>query len=288
MKMRRFFAAALAATTLLGTALPTMADTTTSYPNLTVYDTPYTTVVSDTSAETSVNLMACGATAKWEVGFLSEAEVNDVEWKILSGGAGGVTIADTYPIEMDTDQYIAYADVRVAAGANNGITVVEAYNSQGGYVDFTISVKNTATAVQSVTGVKNVFYDATGTTETKIGEVGAVTVDVNNHYGNSNYPCVLDAPMAALLAPDSIVGNYSIVSNYGTYTLKTFVLKNVTYDSDLNDYTKPGWQYRVYDASGKMVEISEKVAADDCPLSNGCTIVWKYGTYAGTTFSATL
>lgn len=288
MKMRRFFAAALAATTLLGTALPTMADTTTSYPNLTVYDTPYTTVVNDTSVETAVDLMACGATANWSAGFLSETEVNNVEWKILSGGAGGVTIAETYPIEMDTDQYIAYADVRVAAGANNGITVVEASNSQGGYVDFTISVKNTATAVQSVTGVKNVFYDATGATETKIGEVGAVTVDVNNHYGNSNYPCVLDAPMAALAAPNSIVKNYSIVSNYGTFTIKSFVLNGVTYDSNFSSYTAPGWQYRVYDASGKMVEISEKVAADDCPLSNGCTIVWKYGTYAGTTFSATL
>lgn len=288
MKMRRLFAAALAATTLLGTALPTMADTTTSHPNLTLYDTPYTSVVDDTSSQKNIDLMACGATAKWEVGFLSEAEVSDVEWRILSGGAGGVTIADAYPIEVDTDQYIAYAKVKVAAGANNGITVVEASNSQGGYVDFTISVKNTATALQSVTGVKNVFYDATGTTETKIGEVGAVTVDVNNHYGNSNYPCVLDAPMAALAAPNSIVKNYSIIPNYGTFTLKTFVLGNRTYDSDFNDYTKPGWQYRVYDASGKMVEISEKVAADDCPLSNGCTIVWKYGTYAGTTFSATL
>lgn len=300
MKTKKLLTGLLAMATLTATmGVPAFAETTAVHPNLTVYETDFTTVINSSSSAQYVDLMAIGADENWVTDFLSGEEAAAINWEVLGGSLSGITVDESYGIPMDeaADQYVAYASIKVDANAGNGIAVVEASNTAGAYVDFTISVNNDIAAVSSVSNVNNMFYDSTGGAERYIGQTVAASVDRNNHYGNSNYPSVLDAPMAVLTATESIVSRYNIISNYGTYTLQSFVLKelnesgelvDVAYEADLNDWSAPGWQYRVYDQSGNILPISEKVAADDFQLSDDCTIVWKWGTYSGTSFSDTL
>ena len=294
MKMRRLFAAALAATTLLGTALPTMADTTTSYPNLTACPNPleegstakfnWTYKLGD--EESMFEFDVWGAASDWSsVGYMSETEVNDVEWEVIKGSTSGVSV-EYYPLEAEEGKWYSAGIVTVADTAKPGLAVVEARNSQGGYTDFTVVINSDAT-VAPVTGIRNVFYDATGTEEKKLADATCASVSGNGFYGNSNYPSPLDCFSPLMMDTKSKIGTYyADKSAYDSYILEYVTIDGQRYTSSM-DWGRSSWQYRVYGKDGQMKAFSEIVGMDDFELESGDTIVWKYGAY-GITFNPSL
>lgn len=296
MKTRKILAGLLtAATVMTSMSMPVWADV--AYTNLTAYATDYTTTFVKGSQENEFVFMVQGAAEDWSsVGGMTLSEAQSVSWRFITDGTGIEFIdidedGQVFDVEpMDDNTYCAMTAVRINAAVEAGLDVLEAYNTSTGYCDFSILVNNPQSVVTSVTNIQNRFYNATGENEVSLGKATCVTVASNNFLGNSNYPSVLDAPLAWLSASDTAVENYQIVDRYGTYTLKKVIFKNSpTLDTDFSDYTKPGWQYRVYDGTtGQIKELSAKVAADEYELSSNDIIVWKYGTYFGTSFANTV
>lgn len=292
--MKRLLAATLAATTLLGTALPTMADTTTSYPNITACPNPLETGstatfthVFNNSEEGYFEFDVWGAAADWtSVGYMSATEAEDVSWTVLDGSVSGVSVyGEAMKANKNDATWYSAGVVMVEQDAEPGLAVVEAKNSQGGYTDFTVIV-NSGDDIESVTGIHNVFYDASGSTEKKIADATCASVSGNGFYGNSNYPTPLDCFTALMQTENSKIDMYSASqSSYGSYTLDYVTIDGTKYISYM-DWGQPSWQYRVYDATGAMKDFSEIVGMDDLNLESGDTVLWKYGTY-GITFPNT-
>ena len=286
MKMRRFFAAALAATTLLGTALPTMADTT-SYPNLTACPNPLVagstatfTHVFNNAADDYYEFDVWGATADWSsVGYMSAKEAEDVTWKVLEGSSSGVYV-DGMAMKANNNDATWYSAgmVMVEQDAEPGLAVVQAENSQGGYTDFTVIV-NSDDTVEPVTDIRNVFYNATGSEEVKLADATCESVPGNGFYGNSNYPTPLDCFSALMTTANSKINMYyASQSSYGSFILNYVTIDGTKYTSHM-DWGQPSWQYRVYDSTGAVKDFSEIVGMDDLNLESGDTVLWKYGTY---------
>ncbi len=297
MARKKILASILSVAMITAMAVPAWANVeevaVSAHPNLTAYETNYSTVVnlSNVTSTEQIDLMVWGASSDWtDIGFLSDAEAEDVTWSVIepSGGNAGVSISDAMFIPVDTDQNIAMATVNVTKDAKPGLTVVEASNSQGGYTDFSIVI-NGENPVSSVSNIQTRYYDASGSKEVFKGAVTCNPVKSNNHYGRSNYPSALDCFLTALITAGTPISNYDIVDNYGTYTVKSITFgSEKPLDTDFTDMSSPGWQYRVYDKNGVMRNISAKVAADELSLNDEDIVVWKYGTYYGTTFSETV
>lgn len=276
MKMRRLFAAALAATTLLGTALPTMADTTgTSCPNFTAYSN-YSEAVTIGAHET-FSFAVGGADDTYMPAYMDEAEAKSVDWELLDGNVAGVSVVsiDTYEID-ETNGWMSMITVDVAA-TTPGLAVVEA-KTDTAYMDFSISVNAPSSSVVSVNNVKNYFYKGDGT---KAGEYTCETVQSNDYYGESNYASALDALQRTKSYSGGIVSQLSIS---GTYVMGIGFNGEAVISASGNS----GWQYRVYGADGKINKLSEKVSADAISLKDGDVVVWKYGTYNADLFNDTL
>ena len=254
--------------------VPASANPDVAYPNLTAYETDYTKTItkSNSTEPVTYDLMVQGAAADWSsVGGMTETEAKDVQWKFLTDHEG-VVLADLPEEEavmpIDDNEYIAHAAIEVTpATAKAGLVVLEAYNSLGGYSDFSILINNPAAQVTSVSNIKTYFYDATTKVEgadKSLGSATCATVASNNFHGNSNYPSVLDCPLAWLTAPNTPVENYNITESYGSYMLKSIKFFNMEALSSGTSASDPGWQYRVYDGTtGAMKPVSVIVGADD-------------------------
>lgn len=299
-RSKRFLTALLTTATVFTTFIvPASANPDVAYPNLTAYETDYTTTIekSDSTQVQTYDFMVQGASADWSsVGGMTETEAKDVGWKFLTDHKG-VVLADLPEeeavIPIDEDEYIAHAAIEVTPSATEaGLVILQAYNSQGGYADFSILINNPAATVTSVNDIKTYFYDAYNKVdgqEKYLGSVSCAVVSSNNFDGNSNYPSVMDCPLAWLTAPNTPVENYRIEDSYGTSMLKMIQFKDGPTLSSGDGASDPGWQYRVYDGTtGAMEPISEIVGADDYALDSNDIVVWKYGTYADTSFAPSI
>lgn len=297
-RSKRFLTALLTTATVFTTFIvPASANPDVAYPNLTTYgDTNYTTTIEKTSSTQAqtYSFMVQGAAEDWSsVGGMTETEAKDVEWRFLTDHQGVVLKdlpEDERIIPIDDDEYIVNASVEVTpSAAKAGLVILEAYNSQNGYIDFSILINNPAATVTSVSNIKTYFYDAYNKVngqEQDLGDVTCAVVSSNNFAGNSNYPSVMDCPLAWLTAPNTPVENYRIEDSYGTSMLKMIQFKGGPTLSSDGDASKPGWQYRVYDGTtGALKSVSAIVGADDYALDNNDIVVWKYGTYEDTEFA---
>ncbi|MEI3246465.1 MAG: hypothetical protein V8S26_10305 [Lachnospiraceae bacterium] len=255
MKMRRLFAAALAATTLLGTALPTMADTTgTSCPNFTAYSN-YSEAVIAGDAKT-ISFSVGGADDTYMPTYMDETEAKGIEWELLDGSIEGVYI-NTIKTKNVNAQYgwVSEVTVDVESDAEPGLAVVEARKGDV-YLDFSISVNADSDTVVSVNSIKNYFYKADGT---KAGEYTCDVVQSNDFYGESNYASALDALQRTRFYSGGIV---SALTTSGTYVTGIGFNNAPVIAASGSE----GWQYRVYSADGKVNALSIRKGAVFLPL----------------------
>lgn len=229
-------------------------------------------------------------------GCLTEAEANGVSWSVSQGSMPGIDIYYEEVAELDVDAYIPFAfsmvDVDVAsAGIESGTRsfgVVEATNSEGNSVDFTVAVNQGAT---SASGIKNIFYNSSTGSDEYIGNIPGAIVSAGNYYGQTSYVNVLDCPLQMMIS-GGIVSNYRVY-NYGGYSNPDYVITSFSFSNGLTlsngeGDEDAGWMFGVYDASGSLVQASTKAAADFVSLKDGDTVVWKYGVYETTSFSPTV
>lgn len=295
MKMKKVLAGMLTATTLIAsmsmTAWAGVEEVATStLPNLTGINSD-TLVIGDAVnyTETAIKgtdgnlyFAVSGADANWAPAYMSQSEAEDVVWSLADGSiSSGVSV--TYEaIEVAEGEWVSMCEVTVGASTPAGLVVPKASNTQNGYATFNILVNESGVPTPAI-NVQHRFYDASGTTEAYL-DSATQTVVGNEYYGNSNYPSALDSPVALYFA-GKVVQSYRIDSNYGTYTLKDLKINNAEYNTNDNDWTAPGWQYRVYDSTGSIKSLSADSGADNFSLSDGDIVVWKYCTYYGTSFT---
>ncbi len=299
MTRKKLVAGFLSVTMVVSMSVPAWAsvEEVSAHPNITALSTDtfeladqarYTEKVDKGTTQT-LSFAVCGASDTWQKGYLTAEEANEdnLKWTFVDGSVTGLSV--TWEAVDLGDGYCSLATVEVPADVSSGLAVVEAYYADNpkSYCDFSILINGDGT--EEVSDITNIFYNVTGENEVSLGQTTCASVAASNFYGNSNYPSVLDCPMALMLTEKSVISNYEIVDNYGTYTLKSFAFSDGTkVDTDFSDWSSPGWQYRVYDANGKIKPLSAKVSGDDFSLASGDTVVWKYGTYSGTSFADTL
>lgn len=268
MAFKKVLSLGLAATMTMAMGLTAFASSSfwTEYPNLTRYATDYTTVLSATGSAQTVNLRVQGIKSDWvTTGFCStEDEAKEVTWSVVSGSTAGVTAGQSDAEQVDDDAFVSKTTATIGDSVTKGVAVVEATNPAGNYMDYTLVV-NPATPIASQTGVKVKAYNGsaiTGGTIIYNATVEALTTAVSS---SVQYPSAMDALK-------TLAGDNCIVTNqYGSDIVSTL---NGVSNEGMN-----GWQYRVYDASGKMVSISEKIGAETYEAKSGETVVWAYGSY---------
>lgn len=288
---KKLLAVTLAAVMSFAVQAPAFAAT--DDPNMTAYETQYTTTVNAGTADT-VYLMAVPANSSYvATTFDTEADAAAVEWSVVAGSTAGVSVNENSVMGQDLGDgtIVSYAEVNVAANATPGAASIEAKNPEtGAAMNFTVVVNGTDTAKNNITYK---YYNQTdANTNIELLTVFNMTVEGTNYYGNTSYPSALDGVTKTWQMTNNQKGSLkdkTIVNEYGTY-----VVKSLTFDGHdpLTNYTDAnynyfGWQYRVY-RGGQKLAISELIGADECALQNGDTVIWKYGQYGVVSFPSTL
>lgn len=288
---KKLLAVTLAAVMSFAVQAPAFAAT--DDPNMTAYETQYTTTVNAGTADT-VYLMAVPANSSYvATTFDTEADAAAVEWSVVAGSTAGVSVNENSVMGQDLGDgtIVSYAEVNVAANATPGAASIEAKNPEtGAAMNFTVVVNGTDTAKNNITYK---YYNQTdANTNIELLTVFNMTVEGTNYYGNTSYPSALDGVTKTWQMTNNQEGSLkdkTIVNEYGTY-----VVKSLTFDGHdpLTNYTDAnynyfGWQYRVY-RGGQKLAISELIGADECALQNGDTVIWKYGQYGVVSFPSTL
>ena len=288
MKSKKIVALGLAATMSMAmglTAFAAAGDATdsfwTTYPNLTNYDTDYTYVLEPSSDDQERELMVQAMSSDWMTSslFSSSAYASAISWDTVSGSVSGVTATASGYEKVTDATYAAKTTATVDASVTKGVAVVEATNPVGNYMDFTIVV-NPTQKIESQGNVNVKVYD--GTAVKADGSLTAadplynatVTALTDKVTSDINYPSAMDALKS--LAGDSC----TVVEQYGTNVVYTL--------NGVSNVDFSGWQYRVYDANGALVPISEKIGAETYEAKDGETVVWAYGSYYDTLFPASI
>ena len=288
---KKLLAVTLAAVMSLAVQAPAFAAT--DDPNMTAYETPYTTMINAGTADT-VYLMAVPANSSYvATTFDTEADAAAVEWSVVAGSTAGVSVDEDSIMGLDLGDgtIVSYAEVNVAANATPGAASIEAKNPEtGAAMNSTVVVNGTDTAKNNITYK---YYNQTdANTNTELLTVSNMTVAGTDYYGNTDYPSALDGVFKTWQMTNNQEGGLkdkTIVNEYDTY-----VVKSLTFDGHepLTNYTDAnynyfGWQYRVY-RGGQKLAISELIGADECALQSGDTVIWKYGQYGVVSFPSTL
>lgn len=286
-KIKSFAVASALVLSMAGVASAT--DFFETYPNLTAYNTNYTTTVTKSeSGSQNVDFRVQGATSNWYTTSLfdSDNSVSNIKWSMVDGSNSAVSLkdGDTSEAEAVGDLFSAKKTATVDKTGNAGIAVVEAKNTKSGYtnsyMDFTVVLNpDTANKIQTVSGVNVRAYDKTsGSFEFLNSATG--TVNTDNISSSINYPSAMDA--IKLVADNN---GYTYGVQYGTEFLQNVIVDGTSYEYKKNE---KGWMYAVYDTSGNLVGVSEKVGAETFDVKSGYTVVWAYvnGYYAG--FPSTL
>lgn len=281
-KIKTFAVASALVLSMAGVASAT--DFFETYPNLTAYNTNYTTTVTKSgSGREDVELRVQGATSNWYTTSLfdSATSVSNIKWSMVDGSNSAVSIdnANSIAESIVGEGYAAKKTATVDKTGNAGIAVVEAKNTKSGYtnsyMDFTVVVNpDNDNKIQTVSGVNVRAYDKTSGSFKFLKSASGV-VNTDNISSSINYPSAMDA--IALVADED---GFTYGTQYGTEFLKNVTIKDKDYAYKENT---SGWMYAVYDTSDKLVEISDKVGAESFDVKDGYTVVWAYvnGYYAG-------
>ena len=281
-KIKTFAVASALVLSMAGVASAT--DFFETYPNLTAYNTNYTTTVTKSgSGREDVELRVQGATSNWYTTSLfdSATSVSNIKWSMVDGSNSAVSIdnANSIAESIVGEGYAAKKTATVDKTGNAGIAVVEAKNTKSGYtnsyMDFTVVVNpDNDNKIQTVSGVNVRAYDKTSGSFKFLKSASGV-VNTDNISSSINYPSAMDA--IALVADED---GFTYGTQYGTEFLKNVTIKDKDYAYKENTSS---WMYAVYDTSDKLVEISDKVGAESFDVKDGYTVVWAYvnGYYAG-------
>ena len=256
-----------------------------SNPYLTSYECDDSYVYTLDELPATLDLMVVPMTEKFDpVPFTSYNDAENVEWEIIKDEASNtgidVSVTETYPVEVGENQYASYAsvDIKNVDGAA-AFSIQATDKSDGTQMNFTVVVNE---PLDPVSGV-DVMYIANGN---KLVELEDMTVASNDYYDKRDYPNTLDVIYKSWLnglGKDPRLSAYNI-QDYTTYYLVyglTFTINDVVttyeqiYNADTNEYIS--WAYRVYDADGNIIPVSEYLNANDFCLHNDYKVVWSYG-----------
>lgn len=283
-KLKSLFAVIMAMAMMF--AMSSVAFAATSYPNLTSYETDYTYTVTQ-GEEDYVLLQVVPATDAYVAGTFTKAEAEAVTWAPVAGSPAGVQVfeidgvQDKGAMEISGDTYSAYATIQIAADAEAGTASILATNpATGATMNFTIVVEPATPAAP----VSNIGYEVYTDNTTLAFKGTLASVAANNHYGNTNFPSVLDVVMPMQTANASKLTAYDIKENWGSYVLQSMTINSKVYENYTDeDNTYYGWQYRVI-RNGEVLPLSTIVGMDDFALQAGDTVVLKYGVYGAVDF----
>ena len=286
-KIKTFAVASALVLSMAGVASDT--DFFETYPNLTAYNTNYTTTVTKSgSGREDVELRVQGATSAWYPTSLfdSDTSVSNIKWSMVDGSNSAVSIdnANSIAESIAGKGYAAKKTATVDKTGNAGIAVVEAKNTKSGYtnsyMDFTVVVNpDNDNKIQTVSGVNVRAYDKTkGSFKFLKSASGLVNTD--NISSTINYPSAMDA--IKLVADNN---GYTYGVQYGTEFLENVTINNKSYNYSENEL---GWMYAVYNTSGNLVGVSEKVGAETFDVKSGYTVVWAYVSGYDAGFPSTL
>lgn len=280
---KRFIAAVAAAT--MAVTMASSAFAATNDPNMTTYNTPYSSIVNlpITEAQT-VTLKAVPALADFTpTGFSQFSDAMAVTWLPVAGSNEDVVVSDEIEFEPITSgtyagQFVAVKDVTIATDADPGPATITAKNpATNATMDFTVVVNKSDEVAK--TGITMEFYNGSVTEANKLGEtVSAPSVAWNTDTTSETilYPSVLDAAQAVENNNSSVDVTIADLYGNGTYMVTQVTAGGVTKAN--NDTTYEGWQYRVY-RNNQVVELSDGMGAGEFALQSGDKIVFAYGSY---------
>lgn len=247
-------------------------------PNMTNYQTPFTTVVTQAQLERSggqgvdVTLQAGPADASWTfTGFSTENGAMQTYWGLVKDSTAGITISKMSPEKIRPYQYASCENVHIAADAAFGSASVEAITPAGGFVNFTILVTPTNPQPDSRASFE-IYQDASFVPMAS----GSGAVSAGNYGSDRNFVTVADSLKTMKTA--GLISDYK--ADYGFLTSLT--VNGKVYQPDY----PAGWKYRIYRlTSGKTyrpVGTSAVVGIDDINLKPGDIVQWRIGSYNDT------
>lgn len=265
-------------------------------PNLTDYNTYYTNITK-VGEGGMYELKVVPAAANYLASvFTSEQAAKNVQWTTVDGSVADVILdaeATALPITGGYASQMIVAAMGEIPGCASIMAVNPAASSDNAYMNFTVVVDaETAPA----TNVKYQVY----TSNTATPVTGTLpTVSGSEYVGDTHFASALDAVLALGRSGQGVVVSAANITKYASTNpmANTYELTKMTVNGQ--EYAAAGmtgWQYRVYDAAGKVIPTSEYVGLDDFALLNaetgepldGCTIVLKYGAWGTVTFPETL
>lgn len=247
-------------------------------PNMTNYQTPFTTVVTQADLENSggqgvdVTLQAGPADASWTfTGFSTENGAMQTYWGLVKDSTAGIDISLRAPKKVGPGQYVSRQNVHVAADAAYGSASVEAIAPTGGFVNFTVLVNPTSPQPASLASFE-IYKDASVLPIAS----GSGSVAVGNYGSDRNFVTVADSLKTMKTA--GLISDYK--ADFGFLTSLT--VKGEVYKPDY----PTGWQYRIYRlTSGKTyrpVGTSAVIGIADINLKPGDIVQWRIGAYNDT------
>lgn len=285
-QLKRFSATILVAVMVVLTFhVPVSAATSDPY-LITANDTPYTQIVDRGSS--TILCVSPSADYMVQSGFDTEEDAENVNWSLVEGSTRGISLSEPFADEMENGKYVSCVEVMVSNNATPGCASIMASTGEYSYVNMTVIVNK-----ENLTGfLTNYRIYTDGNMEQAPVKSGTyLYVSPNIFDGNTQYANVAD--LTKKLENQQIVSE-TYISADSSYTLNSYYLSSMTIDgvkyesrSDEN-YNYYGWQYRVYDANGNIIPLSEYVGIDDFELTVGQTVVWIYGAYGSVTFANTL
>lgn len=247
-------------------------------PNMTVYETDYTTIFTEGTGGT-VDLQAGPANSSWAfTGFTNKAGADNVQWSIVDGSIDGVTISAPQAVNK-SGKWITKVTATVSSSAEAGSASIMVVNkATNAYVNFTIVV-NPTTLVTTPADASFEVYSAASTISAI--STGNGSVSAASHSSDRNFITVADS--MSTMVSSGTVSAYN--DSYGYVTSMTVS------GTPIEPAYPAGWQYRVYrdtnnDNTYEMVGITQYLGYDDVKLQDGDIVQWKVGNYDDTALFA--
>ena len=268
-KVRRFIAMIMAMVTMLAmTVMPVSA--TVTYPYLTTAGgTAYTTVVSTSGTQLSVQKYGSDWVA---YPFASISEVNNVVWSWPYGGGNNFNVIPSYT----TIQGGYYARLLISAKstATPGAYTVRATYNDGAlnpYIDLTVVVSASTSQSATVTVEINA--------PSSFSAINTVTAQA----GTYNYATPLTALDAMIgTSYGTSINTYGQSSGY-VNSITGYINSSLATDTKTDNWnTGDGWQYRVYHKNGTTYirdDSSEFIGPDAYKLSDNDYVKWVFCNY---------
>lgn len=281
---KRFFGRKLAAiglTLSMVFSMGAMAFASDTDPNMTNYQTPFTTVVNEADLAASggqgidVTLKAGPADSAWAfTGFSTSETAGKVNWSVVGGSDSGVHFISSTVKQIGANQYVSSAKIHVDGNAAFGSASILAKRADNNaFVNFTVLVNPTDLQTEPVPASFEIYGQ--GASAALLAS-GSGSVSAGNYISDRNFVTAADSLMTMLT--NKVVASYS--APYGF--VQSFTIGDKVYAPSYPD----GWQYRIYRLTSgntyKPVEISSVLGIDDINLQKGDIVQWRMGSYSDT------